>query len=300
MDVATTLRARWRRFRRGPVAVHAHAFARTRDEAAVVYAQLAALLVHAAESVPFHAERMARAGFDPRGPAAPLRLRELPVLTRAELRDRGAALVSARFAGDELVPHGAVGQWAPALAQEEAAAQVARARAGWPAGGRVARIAGPDVPGFRARDLAALAARLRARRPRVLGGDPRALDLLARHLLWHGDRLPVPLVELAAAEATRTRREEARRAFGGEVRAVLESAECGLLAVECPRGALHANRRAVVLETHDDGRLLATSLLYRATPLLRCETGFSGLVADGPCPCGDRRPMIWDVVPARA
>ncbi len=58
------------------------------------FAQLARLVAHARRSVPFYAERLAAAGIEPDRPLDPERWRALPVLTRAQLQDAGAALNS--------------------------------------------------------------------------------------------------------------------------------------------------------------------------------------------------------------
>jgi phenylacetate-CoA ligase len=51
--------------------------------------QLRALLTHAATSVPFYAERMAKAGFDPKGEVTLETFRRIPILTRSEVQQAG-------------------------------------------------------------------------------------------------------------------------------------------------------------------------------------------------------------------
>jgi phenylacetate-CoA ligase len=68
---------------------------RPREEIdAVVAAKLQALVEHAAARVPFHAARLAAAGIDPARVRSIADLATLPLLTKADLRDRGEELVS--------------------------------------------------------------------------------------------------------------------------------------------------------------------------------------------------------------
>lgn len=56
--------------------------------------QLKALFLHAMETVPFYADRFAKAGFDPRREISPQTIRRLPILTRTELQNAGRRIAT--------------------------------------------------------------------------------------------------------------------------------------------------------------------------------------------------------------
>jgi phenylacetate-CoA ligase len=78
--------------------------------------------------------------------------------------------------------------------------------------------------------------------------------------------------------------------------------EFGLIASECPAGALHIDTSALVVEVVGDdgapvpdgeaGELVLSSVLNLAMPLLRYRTGDLGVVETGPCACGRRTPRL--------
>lgn len=78
--------------------------------------------------------------------------------------------------------------------------------------------------------------------------------------------------------------------------------EFGLIASECPAGALHIDTSALVVEVLGDdgepvpdgevGELVLSSVLNLAMPLLRYRTGDLGVVETGPCACGRRTPRL--------
>lgn len=59
--------------------------------------QLKALFLHAMETVPFYADRFARAGFDPRREISPNTIRRLPVLTRTEFQNAGRTVMTTKL-----------------------------------------------------------------------------------------------------------------------------------------------------------------------------------------------------------
>ncbi len=300
--------------------------------AARALGRLRALLAHARDTVPLHAERLRAAGVVPERLEDAAGLARLPVMTRADVAERPAAFTSRAFRPRDLEvvrTGGSTSAPVPflqdrgALRQKDALAQALRQRLGWDPGARAAYLWGAthDLPsGARGRlvrwkdalkhavlnralylpagDLsdAALDRHLEALarfRPAWLQGYPTATDLLARRALERGLRLPLPGVLLTAEPVLPAQRERIAAAFGSTVTTFYGSRECGWLASECrERHRLHVNVAGAHLETAADGRLLVTDLLNRGLPLLRYEIGDLGALDPAPCPCGDPRPVL--------
>jgi phenylacetate-CoA ligase len=305
----------------------------TRAEvAARAFERLRALLVHARDTVPFHAERMAAAGLVPERMTSPADLAPLPPLTRSDVVSRAAMLTSRAFADRDLARVTTGGttsapvpfvQDRAAIAAKDALARVLRERMGWKRGMRAGYLwgAAQDLPsGARGRlarwrdalkhrfvnravylpagDLSdevldAHIAALQRFRPTWLQGYPTATDLLARRLLARGERLHVPHVLLTAEPVLPAQRERIGRALGADVLAFYGSRETGWIASECrAEKRAHVNVAGVHLEATPDGRLLVTDLLNRGMPLIRYEIGDLGRLDAAPCPCGDPRPLL--------
>lgn len=82
--------------------------------------------------------------------------------------------------------------------------------------------------------------------------------------------------------------------------------ELGLVATRCPEGGrYHIHSEYYFIEIVDEegqdckpgesGRLLVTSLINRAMPLLRYDTGDIATASDGPCSCGRTLPTFFDI-----
>lgn len=312
----------WRRFLRLPAEAQ-------RREA---FTRLRALLVHARDTVPFHARRMAEAGFDPLRMTGPEDLAKLPPLRRVEIQERSRELLSTRFDPARLVVHRSGGttsepvpffQTVDAVAQKNAAAMALRETMGWRRGYRTAFLwgAAADGPDLRqdalrrakdfvlgrfcegaiflpAGDLSDARLddhleRLRRFRPAVLQGYPSATDLLCRRAAERGVPLRVPIVVLTAEPTLPTQRARIAATLGADVYTFYGARECGWIASEC-EGAhrMHVNAGGVHLEALPDGRLVVTDLVNLAMPLLRYEIGDRGVLDPEPCPCGDPRPVL--------
>jgi len=299
---------------------------------AETFARLKALLQHARDTVPYHAKRMADAGFDPARMRSVADLAALEPLPRAEVQARARDLISTQFDPARLVVHRSGGttsapvpffQTRECIELKNAAAIALRARMGWRRGHRAAYLwgaarDGPDLrqdPLRRAKDF--LLGRivegaiflpagdlsdarldrhldeLRRFRPAVLQGYPSATDLLARRAAERGIPLHVPLVVLTAEPVLPAQRERIAASFDSDVVTFYGARECGWIASECPEDhRLHVNTAGVHVEALDDGRLLVTDLLNLAMPLLRYEIGDRGALDPEPCPCGDPRPVL--------
>lgn len=302
-----------------------HAMARAQGTA------LREILLHARNTVPLYAERMAAAGFDPATMTDPAHLARLPALTRSDVAERAADLLSSAYRGRPLVEArsgGTTSKPVPFMQPEasvwrkDAAAHVLRARMGWRIGDRAAGLWGAveDLPtdpvgtlrraksavlGLIERTLWLPAAdlsddrldeftdTLRAFRPKALQAYPSAADLLARRVLAQGRQLPIPLVLLTAETVFPAQRERIAAAFGGGVHSFYGAREVGWIASECTQESrLHLNTDGIHLEADDDGRILVTDLVNYAMPLIRYAVGDRGRLAEGSCPCGDPRPVL--------
>lgn len=294
--------------------------------------RLRAILVHARDTVPFHAARMAAAGFVPERMTSPAEIAGIPPLTRRDVVAHGPALFSNAFARGELLEVMTGGTTSKPMpffqdrgswAEKDGQALVLRERMGWRYGERCAFLWGAAVdlpPGVRGRlgrvrdalkhrfvnrslylpasDLSdasldrAIAA-LGRFRPRWMQAYPSAADLLARRVLARGLSLHVPHVLLTAEPVLPSMRERIHQALGSEVVSFYGSRECAWIASECAaEHRAHVNTAGVFLEALDDGRLLVTDLCNRGMPFVRYEIGDRGWLDPEPCPCGDPRPVL--------
>jgi phenylacetate-CoA ligase len=101
-------------------------------------------------------------------------------------------------------------------------------------------------------------------------------------------------------------RDEVKRIFGCRISDVYATAECGLIAIECPdTGAYHLQPEISKVEVLDQtgkacglgetGNIVATSLYNFAMPLIRYR--FNDLVTVGaPCNCGRGLPVISKIL----
>ncbi|MCC7138513.1 MAG: phenylacetate--CoA ligase family protein [Planctomycetes bacterium] len=302
------------------------------EQRADAFARLRALLVHARDTSPFWARRMAEARFDPARMSDAAALAALPPLSRTDVRLHVKDMLSRAYDPARLVVHRSGGttsepvpffQARESIAAKNAATLVLRERLGWRRGGRTAFLWGAAADGpasgldplRRAKDflvgrfcegavflpagdlsdacLDAHLETLRRFRPAVVQGYPSASDLLARRAAERGVALRVPVFVLTAEPVLAAQRARVAAAFDAEVFSFYGARECGWIASECvAERRLHVNTVGVHLEATDDGRLLVTDLANRAMPLIRYEIGDRGALDPEPCPCGDPRPVL--------
>ena len=258
---------------------------------ALAQRRLASLLMHAAATVPHYRDAWRAIGFTPSPNTTVQDLARLPILTKTDIRDRRASLVSRAFETSELVPAltgGTTGtqteffrdarchawragrQWgvlercgyAPGdrralLWGVDADIPVAGSVAGLKQ--RVRKLAAPDevlcCTRMTATEMLDFHTRLQRARPAVMYAYPRALEEFARFIRESG--LP-PLAfarVICTAEALRPdQRDLFRREFGAEVFNLYCSREHGCVAFECSRhDALHVDAGSVVVEVLRDG-----------------------------------------------
>jgi len=90
--------------------------------------------------------------------------------------------------------------------------------------------------------------------------------------------------------------DEAMRAFGRKIISEYGSAEAGLIAFECPEGAMHLASENVILE-EIDGEAIVTNLCSRAFPIIRYRQGDAvRLDAQTRCACGMAHPIVSEVL----
>ena len=153
------------------------------------------------------------------------------------------------------------------------------------------------------RRMDAYLAFIRRYQPRLVYGYGTALALLARHALKRGGPpLPPPrAVILTSDETSADDRAVVRAAFGAPVLNEYGSREMGIIAHECPHGALHVLTPLVHVEILRDGhpvppgqpgRIVCTNLAGRAQPLIRYAQGDFGRLLPEPCACGSPLPVL--------
>lgn len=135
-------------------------------------------------------------------------------------------------------------------------------------------------------------------RPTVIYGYPSYLQYLADEAEHANLSLPaVPAIFTSSEVLTGPARTKLERAYGGHLVDIYGSTEFKEIAVECPEGRYHINFESVLVEslpdeTHGKPRLVITSLLNRAMPLIRYDIGDHGEVGAGRCACGREGPHI--------
>jgi phenylacetate-CoA ligase len=160
----------------------------------------------------------------------------------------------------------------------------------------------PDTGDAYARELARIA-------PAVIQGYPSHLFLLASAVLRAGVRVR-PKAVLCGSETIMDWHVDAvKEAFDAPLVGFYGLAELTGCASQCLEGTWHCHLSHSVHEVLDDdgaacppgkpGRLVATSLLNRAMPLIRYETHDIVVPRDAPCPCG-RPGQTWERIEGRS
>ena len=146
------------------------------------------------------------------------------------------------------------------------------------------------------------------RRPVLGQGLPSALIKLGRYIRAHYPDAPWPLIPFAKVGGEQIfpfQREELHKLLGTKVVEMYGCTEVGPIAAECPAGAMHLMNDNSYIEIFRDGvrmpvgefgEIVATTLVNRAMPLVRCRVGDSGRISPEPCPCGRPFPVLTDLV----
>jgi phenylacetate-CoA ligase len=145
-------------------------------------------------------------------------------------------------------------------------------------------------------------------RPQYVRGYASSLSALASFALHRGIRLrSSPGAVFSTAESlTPSARHAIGQAFGSDVFDTYGLNDGGVSAYECDRHAgFHVDLERAVLEVVDEagrpvvgspGRILATSLLNRAMPFIRYDTGDIGVMSPETCSCGRTGPLLTSVL----
>lgn len=151
-------------------------------------------------------------------------------------------------------------------------------------------------------DMHTQVAVLRNLRPTAIYGSPSGVKELCDHAASAKADLPeVPIVFLASELIPQQTRRQIEEQFHGRVVGIYGSTEFKEIAHQCEFGHYHINFESVFVETEkEDGqavpRLLITSLVNKAMPLIRFDIGDYAELSDDPCECGRASPYLTDIV----
>ncbi len=88
---------------------------------------------------------------------------------------------------------------------------------------------------------------------------------------------------------------EARSAFGRPISSEYGAAESGIIAFECPEGAMHLNSETTIVEVID-GKIAVTNLVSRSFPIIRYLLGDEIVMDSGRrCACGRAHAILAEV-----
>ncbi len=143
---------------------------------------------------------------------------------------------------------------------------------------------------------------LRKLRPTAVYGSPSGVRELCDYAATNGQEMPrVPFIFLASELISQETRRQIERQFGGRVVGIYGSTEFKEIAHECEYGRYHINFESVFVETEVEHgqtspRILVTSLVNKAMPLIRFDIGDYGQLRDDACPCGRESPYLTNIV----
>jgi phenylacetate-CoA ligase len=291
LGIRAVLGPLWARWEGSPYLAHYRRLRRTQyDPPGAVRARqwdaVQAQIRHAYATVPFYRRRFEEAGLRPGDLRTPDDYRRLPVLTKADVRARGAALRSTACHGETLHRKETSGSTGVPLViyVDEASQQHKRActlRAdewsGWRFGERVAKLWGDRGglrPGWRGRlrnallervtyldtlkvtdaTLADFAAKLRRAPPSLIFGHAHSVYLFAEYARGAGVVLRPRGVISAAMVLHDWQRRAIEKVFACPVTNRYGCEEVSLIACECEsHGGLHVNTDGVYVELLRDG-----------------------------------------------
>lgn len=141
-------------------------------------------------------------------------------------------------------------------------------------------------------------------KPDILSGYPSYLVELANSLKAKGiESLIVPTIFTGSEFLTQSSRDLIESVFRGRIFDVYGSTEFKEIAWQCREGAYHVNFENVFLENtqngfngkDEDNRLLVTTLINRAMPLLRFDIGDLAKIEWMKCICGRSSPRLSNI-----
>lgn len=137
--------------------------------------------------------------------------------------------------------------------------------------------------------------------PSQIYGFPSYINYIARTLEERGLDCPkVPVIFTSSETLTEPMRQSLARSYQSQVYDVYGSTEFKEIAVQCQFGRYHINFESVLVEEAPDPqtslpKLLITTLLNEAMPLIRYEIGDHGRVSAGVCRCGREGPYLTEL-----
>lgn len=91
-------------------------------------------------------------------------------------------------------------------------------------------------------------------------------------------------------------RDEVKAAFGIPIISEYGAAEAGIIAFECPSGAMHVNMETVIVEEINN-EVLVTNLVSTSFPIIRYKLGdYIRLDKTSRCACGMEHPIVLEVL----
>lgn len=138
-------------------------------------------------------------------------------------------------------------------------------------------------------------------RPTAVYGSPSGVKELCDYAVKNKLRLPgIPTVFLASELIADAVRRQIEQQLSGRVIGIYGSTEFKEIAHECQHGRYHINFESVYIETEaeDDQtppRLLVTSLVNKAMPLIRFDIGDYANLGHDACACGRESPYLTDI-----
>lgn len=288
--------------------------------------RLAEFIRHCATSVPYYQRMFQRLGVDSRDITCLADLAGLPIMTKADVQEHHADLLSTQVAPRRRIvarTGGTTGsglrfaitiesihqQWAVlwrywrwhglpfgAWCGYFGGRSVVPLRQGKPPfwrynyPGRQILFSGyhmsPDNLGYYIEEL-------RRAQPLWLHGYPSILALLASYLLEHGQTIgyPVRWITIGSESLLEQQIRQIRQAFGVTPLQHYGSSEAVANCCQCPRGRLHVDEDFAATEfipvDHGQGyRVVGTSLSNPAMPFLHYDIGDIVELEDTPCDCG--------------
>lgn len=91
-------------------------------------------------------------------------------------------------------------------------------------------------------------------------------------------------------------RDEVKTAFGIPIISEYGAAEAGIIAFECPSGAMHVNMETVIVE-EENNEILVTNLVSKSFPIIRYKLGdYIRLDKSSQCACGMQHEIVSEVL----
>lgn len=252
--------------------------------------RLREFLCRCSETVPYYRDMFKNIGFDPKDIAGLEDLAELPLLTKALIRDNTDALVAetaqqlARFntggssgepliffLGKERVSHDVAAKWRATrwwgvdIGDPEVVVWGSPIELGAQDRVRLMRDAllrTKLLPAFEMSEkkLKTFINDIRASRPKMLFGYPSSISHLARYAEKNGIRMNNVGVEVTFVTSERLyddQRNDISRIFGCKVANGYGGRDAGFIAHECPAGGMHITAEDIIVEIIDaDGHVL--------------------------------------------